>query len=197
MVYKRWWQAIAKDSYYGSTSNLTVISDWIGFLFRLGKPLAWRLFFQVPSEHLHTHVHIHNQSLISQGSLLIVGVSLSFSSLPPWRWAFAISLQLLCTHHYCFQATSSPAHTHTQWWWLFSVLWTSFQTQLDINIFKNPRGLLHGQCDIMYVFLSPMHFVLAEEMIGCTRTFHGQTLMMRYAVLCPISESNLVAQSRM
>ena len=48
--------------------------DWIEFLFRLGRPLAWRLFSQAPSETFtHAQLHIHYQLVISKGSLMMVG----------------------------------------------------------------------------------------------------------------------------
>ena len=42
--------------------HLYSINWLIGFLFRLGKPLAWRLFSQAPSEHLHLHTYIHTHT---------------------------------------------------------------------------------------------------------------------------------------
>ena len=59
-----------------------------------------------------THIYTHTQSVSNQPGQFVDGrgMSISFSSLPSWRWALAILSQLLCNHRSCLQATTSTLH---------------------------------------------------------------------------------------
>ena len=138
MVYKRWRHGYCKGLVLYIAALLISLSFQIG----LDSYLDWGSLKpegyspRCPAN-IYTHMYTYTITLISQGSLLIVGgVTFFFFTGLPGGEPLSSHCNCCVNITLCFQATSTPAHQHTSTP-THPMMMTIF---CIVDIFSNPAG---------------------------------------------------------